>query len=229
MGFNEKTHAFIAAKFYVHLTEHFGERGKAAFTHAVRYYAEQRGRRMAQRAIRDGQPLNYETYCRYGEWKNTKDVEELGCSNQVTVESYGPDYVMQIHRCPWHTQFKEMGLKDAGLAYCSVLDASICRGFNPNMVYEVPQTLHDHDYCIQIIRDSGFEDGQAVEKRPEGIRPFEYHCGHSYWSFSEVSAAIFGAEGETVNLEVMEDFKNEYGEEMAGILAGYRNTNFNVC
>ena len=61
MGFNEKTHAFIAAKFYVHLTEHFGERGKAAFTHAVRYYAEQRGRRMAQRAIRDGQPLNYET------------------------------------------------------------------------------------------------------------------------------------------------------------------------
>ena len=97
------------------------------------------------------------------------------------------------------------------------------------MVYEVPQTLHDHDYCIQIIRDSGFEDGQAVEKRPEGIRPFEYHSGHSYWSFSEVSAAIFGAEGETVNLEVMEDFKNEYGEEMAGILAGYRNTNFNVC
>lgn len=28
MGFNEKVHAFIAAKFYVHLTEQFGERGR---------------------------------------------------------------------------------------------------------------------------------------------------------------------------------------------------------
>ena len=47
MGFNERTHAFIAAKYYVHLTERFGERGKAAFLHATRYYGEQRGRRMA--------------------------------------------------------------------------------------------------------------------------------------------------------------------------------------
>ena len=30
MGFNEKVHAFIAAKYYVHLTEAFGERGKKA-------------------------------------------------------------------------------------------------------------------------------------------------------------------------------------------------------
>ena len=43
MGFNERTHAFIAAKYYVHLTERFGERGKAAFLHATRYYGEQRG------------------------------------------------------------------------------------------------------------------------------------------------------------------------------------------
>lgn len=28
MGFNEKVHAFIAAKFYVYLTEAFGERGE---------------------------------------------------------------------------------------------------------------------------------------------------------------------------------------------------------
>ena len=54
MGFNEKVHAFIAAKFYVYLTEAFGERGERAFIHGTQYYAEQRGRRMAQRAIRDG-------------------------------------------------------------------------------------------------------------------------------------------------------------------------------
>lgn len=47
MGFNEKVHAFIAAKFYVYLTEAFGERGERAFIHGTQYYAEQRGRRMA--------------------------------------------------------------------------------------------------------------------------------------------------------------------------------------
>ena len=61
MGFNEMTHAFIAAKYYVHMTEAFGERGKAAFIHGTQYYGSQRGRRMAQRAIRDGKPLTYET------------------------------------------------------------------------------------------------------------------------------------------------------------------------
>ena len=57
MEFNERVHAYIAAKYYVHLTEHFGERGKKAFLHATQYYALQRGRRMAQRAIRDGQRI----------------------------------------------------------------------------------------------------------------------------------------------------------------------------
>ena len=62
MGFTELSHAFIAAKYYVYLKEIFGDRGEAAFLHATRYYGEQRGRRMAQRAIRDGKPLTYETY-----------------------------------------------------------------------------------------------------------------------------------------------------------------------
>ena len=57
MGFNEKVHAYIAAKYYVYLTEEFGRRGELAFLHATQYYASQRGRRMAQRAIRDGEEL----------------------------------------------------------------------------------------------------------------------------------------------------------------------------
>ena len=48
MGFNEMTHAFIAAKYYVHMTEAFGERGKAAFIHGTQYYGGQRGRRLRQ-------------------------------------------------------------------------------------------------------------------------------------------------------------------------------------
>ena len=104
MGFNEKVHAFIAARFYVRLTEAFGERGRKAFVHGTQYYAEQRGRRMAQRAIRDGYELNYETYLQYGEWVNTEEIINEGCANRSEIKEYSPDYTIHIHQCPWYTQ-----------------------------------------------------------------------------------------------------------------------------
>ncbi len=95
MGFTELSHAFIAAKYYVYLKEIFGDRGEAAFLHATRYYGEQRGRRMAQRAIRDGKPLTYETYCQYGEWVNTEEVKAQGLGNQSETTSLSPaDHVV---------------------------------------------------------------------------------------------------------------------------------------
>ena len=228
MGFNEKVHAYIAAKYYVHLTERFGERGKAAFLHATRYYAEQRGRRMAQRAIRDGQPLTYETYCRYGEWVSTEEIREAGAANSMTVAEVSPDYVMHIHVCPWHEQFKEMGLAEAGVLYCSDLDASICRGFNPEISYRTLQTLHDHDYCIQVVADAGLSEGQTIAKNPAGLKSFEYHCAHSYWSYREVAVSVFGAEGKELSDKVLRDFEADHGREMADILKSYEGTNFNV-
>lgn len=228
MGFNEKVHAYIAAKYYVYLKERFGSRGLEAFRHATIYYAEQRGRRMAQRAIRDGQPLTFETYCRYGEWVNTEEVKALGEANQSTKVQLSPDSETHIFVCPWHSQFKAMGLPEAGLAYCSVLDESICRGFNPELSYKTTQTLHDHDCCIQIVKDAGLKEGEVYAKRPEGLKSFEYHCAHSYWSYKEVAEAIFGEEGEAIAGAVLQDFVKDYGREMADALMKYQNTNFNT-
>ena len=229
MGFNERVHAFIAAKFYVHLTETFGERGRLAFIHGTQYYAEQRGRRMAQRAIRDGKPLTFEVYKQYGEWVNTEEIIAQGCNNKSECIELAPDHTTKITCCPWHTQFKAMGLVEAGHEYCKHLDNSICCGFNPYLVYEVPQTLHKSDYCIHIVRNAGLTPDSDLKKKTEYLKDFEYHCAHSFWSYSEVVAAIFGAEGEQVNAQVLADFEKEYGKEMADTLVSYRGTNFNVC
>lgn len=229
MEFNEMVHAFIAAKYYVHLTDKFEERGKRAFIHATQYYAEQRGRRMAQRAIRDGQELSYYTYMEYGEWVNTPHTIDNELSNQRTVEAISPDYLIHITRCPWHAQFKQMGLQEAGHEYCEHLDNSICRGFNPYLTYEVDQSLHKSDYCIHRIKDTNYTENPNAQKKTEYLLNFDYHCGHSYWSYNEVTAAVFGQQGEEINNLVLQDFKNEYGQEMADKLASYRYTNFNVC
>ena len=36
----ERTHAFLAARYYEYLTRKFGQQGKAAFVHATRHYAD---------------------------------------------------------------------------------------------------------------------------------------------------------------------------------------------
>lgn len=69
--------------------------------------------------------------------------------------------------CPWYTQFKEMGLPDAGHVYCAHLDNSICRGFNPYLTYLVPDTLHKSGFCTHIIKDVNFEVGEKLPRRPD--------------------------------------------------------------
>lgn len=226
MGFNEKVHAYIAAKFYVHLTEAFGERGRQAFIHGTQYYAMQRGRRMAQRAIRDGQPLTQATYNYYGEWVNTEEVKALGCANKSEKL---PDGSKKITQCPWYTQFKEMGLKEAGTEYCRHLDSAISRGFNPYLNYVVDQTLHTADCCIHKVLAEPIDSGAERGKNPEGLRDFEYHCAHSYWAYAEVTEAIFEIAGDEVNQKVLADFRNDYGTEMTEILMSYQDVNFNRC
>lgn len=229
MGFNEKVHAFIAARYYVRLTETYGERGRKAFVHGTQYYAEQRGRRMAQRAIRDGRELNYETYLAYGEWVNTEEVKALGCENRGVVVSYEPDFVKHITQCPWHTQFREMGLTEAGHEYCSHLDNSICRGFNPYLTFDVLQTLHHSDHCIHCIRNAGVSADAVIEKKTEYLKPFSYHCAHSYWAYREVAQTIFGGEGLELAEAVMEDLRQTYGDDMASELLSYHDVNFNCA
>lgn len=226
MGFHEKVHAWLAAKYYEHLTRAFGDRGKEAFVHATRHYAMQRGRRMAQRAIRDGQPLTQASYNYYGEWVPSAEMKALDAHNQSSVQ---PDGSLKITRCPWHAQFVEMGMEEAGREYCRVLDSAISMGFNPALGYVVEQTLHTHACCIHRLTSGSMGEGGDRGKHPAGLRDFAYHCGHLYWSFREVSAAIFGSEGLQIAQAVLEDFRRNYGQDMTAQLLGYQTTDFNCC
>lgn len=224
--FTERTHAYIAAKYYVHLTKAFEERGRKAFLHATQYYGMQRGRRMAQRAIRDGKELTQETYNYYGEWVATEEIRAEGIANRSECQ---PDGSLHIFSCPWYVQFRDMGLTEAGELYCSDLDSSISRGFNPGLGYVVEQTLYHADCCIHRLLHDDMNAGSGRGKNPEGLRSFEFHCAHLYWAYNEVTLAIFGEDGDKVNSQVLQDFEKDYGKEMADRIRGYQRVNFNVC
>ena len=181
MHFNERTHAYLAASFYGHMKERFGERAVPAYIHAVQYYAGQRGRRMAQRAIRDGVALTHAAFLQYGELATT----DLVSSSDKEIVSLSPDYEVHIRKCPWHDQFVEMGAQEAGSIYCRYLDEALCRGFNPDLVYQAPMNLNIGSFCLQRVLNTRYESVPDDPPKKEYRQDFSYHCGNLYFSFAE--------------------------------------------
>lgn len=228
--FTERTQSYLAAKYYGYLKEFFDDRGVKAFIHATEYYAGQRGRRMAQRAIRDGKSLTYETYSQYGEWKNTQEMIDEDHANEFEFVSTAPDTKMNIRKCPWRTQFKSMGAEEAGIVYCTYLDKAIVRGFNPDINYNVNLDGLDGcdgEYCTHTVSDFDAKSADMT-KNEDSLMGFDYHCAHLYWSFREVAIAIFGYDGNVVANKVLEDLSNDFGKDYADTIMKYENTNFNV-
>lgn len=226
--FTEKHHAYLVGKFYEELKALCPERAEAVFVLCTERCGEQRGSRMAQRAIKDGQILTFTTYREYGEWKNTETVKQEGSANSGETTAWSPDHIEKVYMCPWAAQFKEMGLKKCGTLYCSHIDKSLVRGFNPYLVYEVPQSMHENGHCLQISRGADFAVNQVFNKHTEYQKTFDYHCGHCFKTFGELAIAILGTAGYGITARVLKHFEKDYGKEMAGILLSYRNVDFNL-
>ena len=131
--FNEQVQAFIIVLFYRELKKCFGARGVQAFVQGTQSYGEQRGRRMAQRAIRAGEELTLETYLRRGEWVNTEKIRAEGIANKAELTDAAPeysaaypDYIKKVTVCPWHEQFKEMDALEAGAGKELGIDPGMC-------------------------------------------------------------------------------------------------------
>ena len=151
--FTERHHTFISATFYLIVKGEGYHNYRDAFRMAVHLYAQQRGSRMAQRALRDGRPLDFASYRYYAEWQYRPQIlAEMPDASSWVAE--GRDAKITIRSCPWSSQYIEMDLSDGILDYCADLDQSLARGFNPEIVYEVQQTMHNgNDCCIHYQRD----------------------------------------------------------------------------
>lgn len=228
--FTERMQAFLAAKYYEYLKLNYDKVGIMAFDFATKVYANQRGRRMAKRAIRDGEDLTYETYCQYGEWISTDDSIDNDIANKFEFIEDESDLVMHISHCPWRFQFKSMGAEEAGLMFCKNLDRYLVEGFNSDIDYSVDlDTLQgsSDEYCVHIVKNYNL-DGKNTDKNKNGLKGFDYHCAHLFWSFRETIIDIYGYEGLKISEKVLDDFNENYGEANTKIILKYRNINFNL-
>ena len=62
----------------------------------------------------------------------------------------------------------------------------------------------------------------------EYLKTFDYHCGHCFKTFSDISTAIFMAEGQAAAAEVLRRFGEAYGRDMADKLTEYKDMNFDL-
>lgn len=226
LPFNEHHHAFISAAFYKRLIKEKSIDGNAVFVLATQRYGEQRGNRMAQRALRDGKARDFAAYCAYGEWNYTEDYFAEG--KHIETLSKSPDYHYLVHACPWHDQYKDMNLIEGAILYCREIDLAIARGFNPFLVFEVKEIMHDGRFCDFRLKGADLEaKGYKVDEAATKL-PFEYHCGHVYTTFSRICGSVLGNKGKKIADAVLHDFAEAYGETLTERLEKYLTVDFEI-
>lgn len=216
MIWTEYHHAWIVSEYYRILTEQWGSKGTEAFRQAACTYGEQRGKRMAMRAIKDGQPLNLKSYFAYGEYDSTPEFfqVDMWCDPAAVNE--------EVTKCPWADLFAKRDLKDCGDTYCREIDKAIVRGFSPKLHLDTTSTQHYGPCCrfyfrqSEEIRQDLLEQAEELTAgRTDIIMPMDYHCAHVYHVFSAVAEGIFGEKGREVSALVLEGFGQIYGKEAA--------------
>ena len=218
MEFTGKHQAFIAAMYQVRLKEAYGEQGKKAFVHAARCYAERRGHRMAQRALRDGKDLTPATY---------EEYRELQAGHTIDFVSISPDFVMHVKKCEWADTYEELGLVEEGLLYCGNVDDSLSRGFNPDMEYHMKLRAED-SRCVHHIPNANFTKDTVLVPIDDDVQSLEYHAGDMFWAFAKSVEAIFLSGGVRIVAKVLDDFEKQFSKEEADRLMLYRNLDYEV-
>lgn len=216
---NEKQHAFIVAQYYRLLHETDPAGAERVFLFCTRKYAEERGARMAQRALRDGCELTLGTYMSYGEWEYTDPS-----FTQSDVVETSPDHHYLVKKCPWSTQFRDMDALDCAKSYCRDLDLSIARGFNPDANFEVRSTMHTAGVCDFVLHGAG--EKPRSPRNPDNQRPFAYHCAHLLTTFDRCLRNIYGARGSAMTAEVERRFGEQYGSDALQELRDNKSRDF---
>lgn len=204
-----------------------GEYGIDLFINSIVKYAGQRGRRMRGRALRDGKPLNYETFLAYGELKlNT-------LPGDYSIKSESPVYINCCHRCMWDEGWKKYNLSKYGEWYCKYIDINLVQGFSEDMVMLVKTMKGLGDECCTFV-NVGYEQTEESKQRIAELkkelngkytRDFLYHMGHFLNAVRSICSKPLGDDYALTEDSMRKEFEKLYGQETAGAVwkASYRD------
>jgi hypothetical protein len=221
--FTPTHHALLFAWIAESIIQAVGEEhGQPAVRKAVRRYGEERGGRMAQRAVKDGLKPDMTAYMAYGEWQAAPGSFD---SAMVTA---GETPRSHVFRCPWHQAWVNNGINETGRLYCLEIDESLGRGFGLDVNLEITGTRSNGAEACEFIYHGA--DLEALAKihldTSKIVKPWAYHLGHLFKTMRTVLEAEFGEVGLTAVDAGLEKFKTRFGGDAVEKILRYQNTDF---
>ncbi len=225
----ETHHGGILVAFYKSLMDACGrQQGLDTFMTAARAYGERRGRRMAMRAVRDGNPLDMASYFAYGEMLFNSE----GLSDPGTYEVTPGTVHERQTDCWWAREFRAMGCLECGVDYCLEIDNSVIRGFNPTLGFARTQNMHLNSSCDFYYYGPEVAEG-FMETYGSRVKPGEkvkyelaFHCADVYDMFCRVIGQILPEKKGAVMEAARAILAQRYGEEFFAALEAYQDRNF---
>ena len=205
-----------------------GQEGRAAMREATAVYGRERGGRMRQRALANGDTPNALSYMAYGEW---------GAEPGVMVVEEQPDqelYVSHVYKCEWCRCWKKHNLMEYGKVYCENVDVNIAQGFDPDFHLQVNSLLSagapycEFGYSFALTGDKR-EQLAEMQQRLGGSarRDFDYHTAHLYYTCRRVLREKLGDSlGADVADAAFFDFTRRFGAAYANAVAAYSQEDF---
>ena len=195
------------------------DQGEVHILEATGRYGEERGRRMALAAKKDGCPLTPMGYVVYGE------LPAVSGDSKSSSSFENGRHLTSVRGCGWLDAWKKYGLTEYGAYYCRVIDESVYRGFNPELELKISSCLSRGDGAC------GFDWGEAVSqeefnwyreaagKLGSGFRKdFLFHTSRVLAVMKAYLEEVYGGKGNEIVNQAMEEFTEIFGREYGGIL-----------
>jgi hypothetical protein len=222
-------HAVLYALLVKEAIERFGKAGEKAACDATARYGRERGARMAQRAIANGDDLTLPNFRLYKEWRAPK--EGLMEHGAVTKS---PSYTFTVTRCEWNESWRKHGLIEYGKMYCSYVDRYLYKGWSEQYELIIHKLLSTGDDICSF--DWGFEMTPEIEtyldkKRASYgdryARDFDYHAGHVLHALcSEFSEQLGAEKSAEIRKAALKQFEEKFGKEcVQALLAAFPQQN----
>ncbi len=212
-------HALLFALLAKYAIEGCGEEGKTAVLEGVRRYGEERGRRMARRALEHGDALDLVSNQAYGEWR-----PEPGQMENRIVQTE-PTLITVATKCAWCDTWKKYGMLDYGKYYCLPIDDAVYRGFRSDFSVTTLSNLSwgaeccEFDWGLPLNKEN---EGRLQRKRVElgdsCVRDFDFHTAHLFHTLGNVLKDSLGEKGKRAVDEAVQQFAAIFGKEYAALL-----------
>ncbi len=120
----------------------FGDKGRDAIGEAVKKYGEARGKKIAELVRSLGKELNLENFFIYGDLDSRNILKYKPKIVDGNVE-------IVIRDCVFCNGCKDWDKLEFGKIYCEYIDTAVLKGYNPNLIIEVPANMTKGDKkCI---------------------------------------------------------------------------------